>query len=149
MATQLSRRSSEESFVSRGIATRVLLVERCRLSRHLEAVVLRRAGIVVQEVGSVHQALQRLRYGQFDAVLIDPDLPDMSCPQLLSLVRQKAPSASLIAVSGRAFPAERQLALGAGCDAYIVKPICTKTFAADVEAAAGRRTALLMSAAEI
>lgn len=118
---------------------RVLLVERCPLNRHLESLILRRAGFTVQEAGSAVQALRLLRVLQYGAIVVDPDLPDENGPRLLRRLRQQSMTSSLVVVSGRAFPAERSLALDAGCDAYIVKPICTRTFGSDVEAAIARR----------
>lgn len=114
---------------------RVLLVEHCRLNRHVEGLILRRSGFVVQEAATAGQALQMLHIGHYDAVLIDPDLPDARGLAILRRLRQLFKSGCLIVVSGRAFPAERQVALSAGCDAYIVKPINTHTFGEEVKSA--------------
>lgn len=120
---------------------RVLLVERCPLSRHMESVVLRRSGFLVQETGSANQALRMLRSGSFDAVVIDPEVPGLTVPETIRSLRRQLGRAALIVVSGRAFPVEREQALEAGCNAYIVKPICTRTFADEIEAAVGSRVA--------
>ncbi len=88
------------------------------------ALVLGRAGLVVTQAGTLHEALaaQRRREGSFDAIVADKNLPDGSGIQLLEFERSRAGDAELVVISG--FPSldSAVAALRLGAYDYIEKP---------------------------
>lgn len=59
----------------------------------------------------------------WDAVLLDLALPDGSGAALVAALRAHSPGARILGVSAHAGQAEREQALAAGMDAFLVKPV--------------------------
>lgn len=102
---------------------RVLLVEDNADSRTGMTLLLRRAGATVQAVESVEQALELK--GPFDVLLSDIGLPDRDGCDLIAELRkrpewQRVPA---LAVSAYAMPEDRERAIRAGFDDFVVKPV--------------------------
>jgi len=124
---------------------RILLVEDNAQNRRLAEFLLKSRGYTVYEATTGQEALALARTLLPDLILMDLQLPGMdglTATQLLKaddLTRQ----IPVIALTAFAMQGDRERALQAGCDAYIVKPIDTRNFAAAVSqylrAAGGRR----------
>ena len=110
----------------------ILLVEDNEANRMLACAVLERDGLSVRWAGSAQAARKLLSAGRPALVLMDIQLPGMDG---LSFTRElKADPATstipVVAVTAHAMEADRELAIAAGCDGYIFKPIDVRTFGA-------------------
>lgn len=110
------------------------------VSRLVEAL-LGSAGIELATAGSVAEAEHLLAARTFDLILLDIGLPDGPGHRLAISLRAAGSSIPIVALSASAMPAERAAALESGCDAFIPKPIDTRTLIGELEriaASAGR-----------
>jgi two-component system, OmpR family, KDP operon response regulator KdpE len=109
---------------------RILLVEDNELNRALVRAILTRAGdpalrsAHLVEAHNLTQARAVLTHEEFDAVLLDIQLPDGSglavLDDLAGRVHPRRPA--VIAVTGGVLPEQRAAAVAAGCDAIVEKP---------------------------
>ncbi|GGE35398.1 DNA-binding response regulator [Primorskyibacter flagellatus] len=83
---------------------------------------LHEAGFLVTLAADGAELLEYLRTGQQDAVLIDPDLPDMAARDLLRQVRETDARVPLCLVQAGATPPDRQQAMTEGADDVIDWP---------------------------
>ena len=114
----------------------ILLVEDNEANRMLACAVLERDGLEVRWAGTAESAAELLSNGHPAVILMDIQLPGMDG---LSFTRQlKADPATrsipVVALTAHAMEADREVAMAAGCDGYIFKPIDVKLFAALVRA---------------
>ncbi|MCX8501247.1 MAG: ATP-binding protein [Alphaproteobacteria bacterium] len=87
---------------------------------------LRRAGHRIVPAATALEAIERVVERQFDAILLDMNLPDLDGPSLAQTIRSlESPErrTPLIAVTASAFASDRQLCLDADMDDYITKPV--------------------------
>jgi len=103
----------------------VLVVEDDAIGREVLESQLRAWGASVTAEDNAMDALISLNQRPVDAVLLDWDLPGLSGLELGRTLRAQYPRASLclIAVTGRATPADRALGEQAGFDAHLTKPL--------------------------
>jgi CheY-like chemotaxis protein len=66
-----------------GVTVRLLVVDDEPRTAQLTAEVLRRAGYSVEVAGSGTEALERVRAGSPDLMLLDYEMPDMEAPEVL------------------------------------------------------------------
>jgi len=109
---------------------RILLVEDNELNRALVRAIitratdpaLRRCHLV--EAHNLTQARAVMSHEDFDAVLLDIQLPDGSGLALLDDLagRTELRRPAVIAVTGGVLPEQRAAAIAAGCDALVEKP---------------------------
>ena len=104
---------------------RVLLVEDNEFNRQLATALLTQAGI---EVSSAHDGIEAVRAAQqqeFDAVLMDIQMPNMDGLEATRNIRKNPALAGLpiIAMTANAMAGDREHCLAAGMNDYITKPI--------------------------
>ena len=127
---------------------RVLLVEDSPSTRSFVAGVLAGGGIAdvsdvidVRQVASGFAALQVLPGGNFDLIITDVNMPDVSGLELLRFVRGAPALRGLpvvvISTEGRDRDRERCLALGA--DVFLTKPFTPEALLAAVHTALGAK----------
>jgi PAS domain S-box-containing protein len=106
---------------------RILLVEDSEMNRDVVERALRREQAEVVSVGDGQQALDTLRVSPsaFDAVLMDIQMPVMDGLSAARSIRSdlELPELPVIAFSAGVLPNERQEAISAGMNAFIVKPV--------------------------
>jgi two-component system, sensor histidine kinase and response regulator len=68
------------------------------------------------------EALERLRAGTFDVVLMDMEMPEMDGIEATQTIRAGGSDIPIIGVSAHAFNADRQACLDAGMNDHVVKP---------------------------
>jgi CheY-like chemotaxis protein len=69
------------------------------------------------------EALEKIASERFDLYLLDNWLPGGSGVELCMKIRETDPSTPIIFYSGAALPSEREEALAAGAQAYLIKPL--------------------------
>ncbi|MDI9408067.1 MAG: ATP-binding protein [Candidatus Pacebacteria bacterium] len=87
---------------------------------------LRRAGHRIVPAATALEAIERVVERQFDAILLDMNLPDLDGPALAQAIRSlETPDrrTPLIAVTASAFASDRQKCLDADMDEHITKPV--------------------------
>jgi len=115
---------------------RILVVEDNPLNLELVADLLEVGGFAVYHAGTGEEGLRAAR--ELSPALI---LMDLSLPGLDGLAATRALRAdpatrhlTIIALTAHAMRGDDAIALSAGCDGYLSKPIDTRTFAAKVAA---------------
>lgn len=104
-------------------AGRVLYVEDHDDTRVLLMMMLERAGFQVTAVENGADCIKAVESGQrFDLYLLNHTFPDVSGVSLCKLLRQNDPQTPILFYSSRAMPQEKEAALEAGAQDYLVKP---------------------------
>ena len=127
-----------------GIPLRLLLVEDNNINQIVAKRLLERRGHMVTAVDSGRQALVALAETPFDCVLMDVEMPDLSGPETLALLRDPArfgPAAATpaVALTAHAVKGYRERMLKAGFDDYVAKPIDMHELDAALARVAARR----------
>ena len=125
---------------------RILVVEDNLLNLELVTDLLEAAGFIVCRAPTAEEGLRAARELSPDLILMDLSLPGLDGLAATKALRADPATRHLtiIALTAHAMKGDEALALSAGCDGYLTKPIDTRTFAATVAAfiaaAAARRT---------
>lgn len=69
------------------------------------------------------EAVDMVEKGGFDIVLMDVKMPLMDGLEATKAIKEKHPDLPIIALTANAFDSDRQLALAAGCDDFLSKPV--------------------------
>lgn len=118
-----AERAAKIDFVSR---KRVLLVEDNPISQNLEVKILREVGYDVEAVSSGQEAIDAVKTGTFNVVLMDVEMTDMDGITATKKIRDLAGQFSkvpIIAVTAHSSMKDRERCLASGMDDYIAKPI--------------------------
>jgi CheY-like chemotaxis protein len=104
---------------------RILLVEDNEINQEVALTLLRRAGIDMSLARNGQEALDLLEHEDFDAVLMDCQMPVMDGYAATRALRRQPRLQSLpvIAMTANAMVGDREAALAAGMDDHIAKPI--------------------------
>ncbi|MBF0462537.1 MAG: response regulator [Magnetococcales bacterium] len=107
---------------------RVLLVEDNSLNREVACELLKKVGVIVEEVCDGQKALDRLGTTPFDAVLMDVEMPNMDGYTATRHIRDDPRFVSLpiIAMTAHVQASAREASLSAGMNDYLSKPIDIK-----------------------
>lgn len=90
----------------------------------LTAELLRRAGFAVDVAASGGEALERVRTGSPDLMLLDYEMPDMEAPEVLEVLRagsDRIPFPVIILTGARYSPSDQVVGIERGATDYIVK----------------------------
>jgi two-component system sensor histidine kinase/response regulator len=119
---------------------RLLLAEDNKVNQMLAVALLRKRGYDVTVADNGHEAVELVKRGDFDLVLMDVQMPKMDGFEATTAIRDWEASnggrVPIIAVTAHAMEGDRQLCLDAGMDDYVSKPIDPE----ELEAAIGRWT---------
>lgn len=118
-------------------AARILVVDDEPLPRELCSRILRSSGVEVDESSSVPEALEIIRSKNYDLVLLDVNMPEMSGIEVCRHLRLQPPTPHLkiITNSGQANPDDLANMLLAGADDFLSKPFSIVQLQARVKAA--------------
>lgn len=106
------------------MTTRLLVVDDEPRTAQLTAEVLRRAGYAVEVAGSGTEALERVRAGSPDLMLLDYEMPDMEAPEVLDELRsgsERVPFPVIILTGARHSPSDQVVGFGHGAADFITK----------------------------
>jgi len=104
---------------------RILVAEDNITNQEIALAILERAGIVAQIADNGKKAIEAVRKGRFDAVLMDIQMPEMDGYEATRAIREdpKFKSFPIIAMTAHAMEGDEEKCLEAGMDGYISKPI--------------------------
>jgi CheY-like chemotaxis protein len=107
----------------------VLVVDDVAVNVKLLTTLLRAHGFTVECAETAEAALPLLATGKFGLLLLDLRLPGMDGLTLARTLRAQPAHGDLmiVAVTANAMKTDQEAALAAGCDAFISKPINTRT----------------------
>ena len=102
-------------------------------------------GFEVRTEVSLFEGLNEAKKGHFDLYLMDFEFPDGTGAQLCQQIRALHSGVPVIFCSGSAYPSQREQAMRAGADAYLVKPLdfecLLRTIAKSLNSASNRSLA--------
>ncbi|MFM8319477.1 MAG: response regulator, partial [Chloroflexota bacterium] len=104
---------------------RVLLVEDNDVNSMVALAMLRSLGLLAAHATSGEQAVQMVLEGEYDAVLMDIQMPDLDGYQATARIRSDPRFSDLpiIALTAHALEGDREKALSAGLNDYVAKPV--------------------------
>ena len=105
---------------------RILVAEDNDVNQILIDALLTRMGHVVHLVPNGQQAVEAVRHGDYDLVLMDLQMPGMDGMEATQAIRAldgARAAVPIIAMTANAFEEDRQACLAAGMDDYVAKPI--------------------------
>jgi CheY-like chemotaxis protein len=113
----------------------ILIIEDNALNLELATVLLENNGFLVASAQTAEDGLKLARELLPDLVLMDFSLPGMD--GLAATKNLKTDPATrhltVVGLSANAMKGDHEIALEAGCDGYLTKPIDTRTFVATVK----------------
>lgn len=127
----------------------LLLIEDDPFFASAIAMPLRDERIVVDITDSGEEAVELAKRGDFDAIILDLNLPDMSGLEVIRRIRAAKISTPVLVVSGEREAQMKVRALTAGGDDYVTKPFNTHELLARVRALVRRSKGLAHSIIEI
>jgi len=106
---------------------RVLLAEDSLVNQKLASVLLERQGHRVEIAGHGREALDKLKAGRFDLVLMDVQMPEMDGFDATKIIRARERTTDqhlpIVALTAHAMKGDEQRCLDAGMDGYVAKPL--------------------------
>ena len=104
---------------------RILVVEDNPTNSEIAVAILESAGICADTAENGKIALEKVRSQEYDAVLMDVQMPEMNGYEATRLIRSDSTLASLpvIAMTAHAMRGDEEKCIQAGMDGYISKPV--------------------------
>ena len=72
------------------------------------------------------EAVEMVDKGQYDIVLMDIKMPIMDGLEATKAIKERHPDLPIVALTANAFDSDRQLAIEAGCDDFLSKPVSSE-----------------------
>lgn len=119
------------------MSARILVVDDDPQIRRVMRVTITAQGYEVVDAKSGDEALEQLRGGRIDLVMLDMNMPGMSGLECCRLIRERSEIA-IIMLTVRDAETDKVAALDAGADDYITKPFNTPELLARIRAALRR-----------
>jgi PAS domain S-box-containing protein len=104
-------------------AARVLVVDDGEPNRELIRLVLRRAGLTVDEAENGQAAITAIEQAKYDVVLMDMQMPIKDGYTATTELRQLGYTMPVIALTGHAMKGDEDKCRAAGCTGYLTKPV--------------------------
>ncbi|CAK0765020.1 two-component system, sensor histidine kinase and response regulator [Gammaproteobacteria bacterium] len=112
-------------FIAKLGGCRILLVEDNAINREVAREVLKYIGVIVEEANDGQEAIKMVQLAQYDAVLMDVQMPTMDGITATRLIRRDSRFQDLpiIAMTAHAMADARNESLAAGMNDHVTKPI--------------------------
>jgi len=123
--------------------SKILLIEDDKSLSRVVAEVLVSNHFDVECVHTGSDGMDRLKFYQFDAVILDLDLPDIGGIEICSRFRSGGGTTPILMLTGKDGIADKELGLNSGADDYLCKPFDMRELLARVRAAVRRGTPVL------
>ncbi|MEW6678461.1 MAG: ATP-binding protein [Pseudomonadota bacterium] len=109
-------------------ASHVLLVDDNRINQMVASRMLEKLGVTHEVADDGRQALDKLKAGRFDLVLMDMEMPELDGEAATRALReweqsQDRPRLPVIAMTANALAEDREACLASGMDDYLAKPV--------------------------
>lgn len=101
---------------------RLLVAEDDRALRDIIVLGLRHAGYQVDAVGRGQDAIDQLRWHEYDVAVLDWRMPGGDGIEIISWLRHNDKPTAVLMLTARDSPADRVFGLDSGADDYLVKP---------------------------
>lgn len=127
------------------MTAKLLVVDDEPRTAAITAEILRRAGYTVDVARSGGEALERVRLGSPDLMLLDYEMPDMEAPEVLDSLRlggERIPFPVIILSGARHSPADQVVGIEHGATDYIAKGTDRQVILARVRGALRERATL-------
>jgi two-component system, OmpR family, KDP operon response regulator KdpE len=118
----------------------VLIVDDERSIRVSLRTILSGLGFEIVEAARGEEALSLVRMGEFDAVLLDINMPGMGGIDVCRVMRRNSPRLPIVMLTVQGSEDRKVEALDAGADDYITKPFQLRELIARLRAAVRRNT---------
>lgn len=117
------------------MATKILIIEDNETNLELAATLLESKGFTVISARTAEEGLRLAQQQLPDVVLMDFSLPGMDGLAATRNLRANPLTRHLavIGLSANAMKGDEEIALNAGCNGYLTKPIDTRTFVSTIE----------------
>jgi len=115
-----------EMIVAKRQGKRILLAEDNRINQKLAAALLSKAGFTVETADNGLQAVEKVQEGQYSAVLMDVQMPEMDGFEATRRIRQWEAGRHhlpVIAMTAHALKEDRDRCFSVGMDDYVAKPL--------------------------
>lgn len=123
------------------MAAKLLVVDDHESIRTILDAILSHAGYDCMTASTGETALQMARRHNFDLVILDVNMPQMSGLEVLSRIRRWAPSVLMLTANSSVDTVRAAVKLG--CDGYVAKPIEPAVLLARVERILARSVLLV------
>ncbi len=113
---------------------RVLLIEDNQVNRELVTDLLEANGFSVHQAQTAEEGLRLVRKLSPDVILLDLSLPRMDGLAATRVLKADPATRNypVIALTAHAMRGDERVAMAAGCDGYLTKPIDTRAFSEQV-----------------
>jgi CheY-like chemotaxis protein len=132
---------------------RLLLAEDNPVNQKLAVTLLQKRGHQVMVVDNGRKALAALETADFDAVLMDVQMPEMDGLEAAAAIREREKTTGrhvpIIALTAHAMKGDKERCLAAGMDGYVTKPLHARELFQILEHLAGPKEAPLDWAAAL
>ncbi|MBF0462532.1 MAG: response regulator [Magnetococcales bacterium] len=120
--------ADETAIMQRIGGARILLVEDNRINQQVATEILEEVGLVVEIANNGREGVERVARFQYDAVLMDLQMPELDGHQATVQIRRDPQFAQLpiIAMTAHAMSGDRDKCLASGMNDHVIKPIDKK-----------------------
>lgn len=102
---------------------RFLLVDNDAIILMIQTRILEKTGAQVEAVDSGFKAIDCLQYKQYDAVVLDCQMPEMDGFETAQKIRQMGNQTPIIALTGNDTDEDRRECYDAGMNGFLAKPL--------------------------